>query len=525
MNDDPRIGYAQTFGPVAVPGASVPKSSWQPDYPDFARAAVLLVAAIPSFFAPTRLPATFNPATIAGDLVCAPSYIYRAPTNMASRLGAPTRRPVCKSVGVNYPVRLPPISPSASLAPATFWSTFTPAVEVTPTGWAPTYPDQIARLALVPTGWYTKPSDAPDVTRFGWRGNAPDQVFTRELVREGTVVSPPLPPDTSRLGWRGRQPEWLPPTYVQPTGWITAAPPPPDTSRLGWRGSYPDQVFRRELVPEGWYARPILPPDVTRYQWRGEQPAWLPLPRATQPPSTVFDPLPRPATIQLGWEAIYPDWLPERRAVGVGLWTGPTQPPQLVPLSWSPEYPDQVFRVRALDTGTTAYQPLIQAPQILWYPSYPDWLPLPRPVNPGWFALYDRPLVSFGWATLPALLPVVPPSHNLGWIVRPQNEPPDIAKLAWHPVAPDWLQHLRPVVGPYLVVDPFPRPPAAPTYGWVAIYPSFLPPPTLVPAGLFVSIIEPIAPTPVTTIGVEAQAGLGQKKSFSITGELGGGGW
>lgn len=380
----------------------------------------------------------------------------------------------------------------------TFGPVLVPALNVTKNSWTPVYPDWVdprrMAVAAIPSVFFVAVLAAPVPTYA--QAIYPDQIHRRPTGHPLTLGAPyPAQAVAEVYGQAAYYPDRIDRHLPDYTGWYARPTLDQPVPRYQWQGVFPTWIPPRRPVDEGWYAKPIDAPDVTGLQWRGVYPAWLPERRAQQPSSTVFDPFPRPDQVQVyGQAAYYPDWLPERRAQDPGWLVKPVQNPQLVPLAWAPEYPDQLLQLRRLDIGwiTTAYVLQPAAPTFV-AAIYPDAFP--------------------------------PPPASPGWQVRGLLAPSDLGRLGWRGSYPDWLQRQTPVLTPYLVVDPFPRPPAAPTYGYVVVYPDWLPPRHLVPTGLYASIIEPITPPPVTVIGVEAHTGVGQRKPFSATGELGGGGW
>ena len=406
-----------------------------------------------------------------------------------------------------------------------FGPVLVPALNVTKNSWTPVYPDWIdprrMAVAAIPAVFFVAVLVAPAPTYAA--AQYPDWIPPR-IPNQTLLLGAGTPVAEQVYGQAAYYPDRIDRHLPDYQGWFAQPTLDQPVPRYAWRPTYPEWIPPARALDEGWYVKPVDAPDVTRFQWRGYQPDWFPERRATQPAAVVLDPFPRPDVVQVyGQAAYYPDWLPPARAQDPGGFVGPVQNPQLVPLSWAPIYPDRVLQREFLPEGWFVLGRPVVAPVIYWTPVYPDWIAVRPTIQPPASQLPPFPLVSFGWFVPPPHLPgriVIP---DPGWFVRPLREPDDIARSGWKGYQPDWLRHLTPVLTPYLVVDPFPRPPVAPTYGYVAVYPDWIPPRTPVQVGLFATIIDPIPP-PEGAFGNEV-VGLAPKRTFTTEGiQLGGGG-
>lgn len=410
-------GSEQVFGPVLVT-KSIPSNSWKAVYPD---------RVDPPSGSPTHLIAAFffafavagyDPSSVTWQGV-APDAIDRQTPSYEGWYARPTQEPPDIAIKGGWRATYPDWidhqrrRDRRSHPAYAGWVTPTfPLAAPVVDAWWPTYPDQ---LAEVPRWQVSVPrANAVTVPIDSWRPIYPSIIDRRVPEYTGWFALDPFPRPTP-FGWIGSYPDRFPTPPVE-RGWYAKPLTEPDdiASRMHWRGRAPEAVDRLIASYEGWYARPVLePPDIANRSWRGVVPDFA---ERAKPASEGWyaRPLNEPPDIASAqqWRGVAPDVVDHRRPVTEGWYTSPPVVAPVVPTGWMAIYPDWVPRPPVLDGWVV--RPQNEPPDIA---SAQKW----RGDAPD-FAERGRPASE-------------------GWYARPQNEPPDIAtRMHWTPVYPERIR-------------------------------------------------------------------------------------
>jgi len=182
---------------------------------------------------------------------------------------------------------------------------------------------------------------------------------------------------------------------------------------------------------------------------------------------------------QYAWRGYFPDRVERQdvHASQLDWYFKPETPlPAAPPLSWSPNYPARIDRQIPTYEGWSVRGPELSA-LYQWRGVFPDQVIRHRPDYSGWYAKpQNEPpdIARLGWRSQrPDWIERRIPEPT-GWYVRPLREPDDIARLGWRGQEPD--QHLVPWTGAHLWPSSFKSPlpmAAAPALSWHPTYPDF----------------------------------------------------
>ncbi len=371
---------------------------------------------------------------------------------------------------------------------------------------------------------------AAEIVPDQWYPQYPSIVRGPPPIIEGGAVAPVGDPTPRDEGWRPSFPDFVPgPEPMRPVGGAFLPgkfdePPSPAVDQ--WYPSYPDPQAIPFVQPQ--ITEFLTPPqeqdEIVLTQSPGPQ-----FPYAMMYQSQTFVPVVVAAPTVDQWYPVYPDIIPvlEMRLHGVTVWT-----PEVV--HWGFEGPGPMPETQVQIQGASTNFEHEPNPPTVFYPVYPDIIPVPEVRDPGWNVTPERPdapppSVNYRQPSFPDMVPG-PQPVDPGWYTSPvlfADEPPE--DLPWSPVYPDMVPGLPREAGwfasPVAFADEPPVDYQAPVYpaivpvdevrepGWYTspvlfadeppvdyrapIFPAIVPVAELRPHGFEVTTIGDVTPAPM----------------------------
>ena len=456
-----RTPWFQFFAAPVEPVSPLPDLSWQPRYPDFARAA----ERTPWY--EYSSPTLFEPFE---ELSWEPQYPDFARAAERVAWFQDVARPVEPEPfpELSWEPEFPDFAPEAERV-AEF-----PAFAVEPIfpepfpelSWEPEFPD-FPGVGPERTPWFqdiAKPVEPEPFEELSWEPEFPDFAPAAERTPwfQAEVSRPVLPEPFPELSWRPSYPDFarqaervaeFPPFFWEPE--LLPAP----TAAIDWLSIHPD--FARRLQSTPWleaYASPTLFEPFPELSWGPEFPDFARASERTPEFQAYAAPeLTIPPLIS-GWEPQYPDFAREAERVAETQSVNPVLFEPFEELSWEPEFPDFARILQARPWLEAYASPtLFEAfPELSWEPEYPDFargLPSRPELEAYASPVLFEPFEELSWEPeFPDQLPaphIVPPQEVF---VRVVEAAPD---LSWQPRFPDSAREAERVVEfPFLSWNP-----------------------------------------------------------------------